>query len=72
MSDNIWEATLDGKYLCTVTRIDEYTGQLKVQDGDNLMLDETVGLSFGAIFGPDTGDVQDWQEKCINVIDRDD
>lgn len=33
------------------------------------ILDQTVGLVYGAIFGPDISDVYLWQEMAIAAID---
>jgi hypothetical protein len=46
-------------------------GTLRVVDmtDNKVMLDEQVGLSYGAAFGPDMADVGLWQEMCIKVVD---
>lgn len=68
----IWEATLDDVYKCQVQRIDESTGELTVQSPtQGLILKEVVRLSYGAAFGPDAGDVAEWQEQCVRVVDAD-
>lgn len=68
--DVIWQAELDGKYDCRVTRIDPVRGQLTVRCGEVEILSEVVSLAYGAIFGPDIDDLQDWQYKCLAVVDR--
>ena len=69
--DIIWESTVDEKFHCSVTRIDEYSGRLVVKDTNNqLFLDQEVGLSYSAIFGPDISDVLDWQNLCLEAIDH--
>ena len=70
MTQVIWEAELDNKYECKVTRIDGYTGQLTMKWGDQSILDEVVGLEYGAIFGPDINDVSYWQHKCLEAADK--
>lgn len=72
MSNVVWKTKLDKKYQCEVVRIDGYKGLLTVVDEetDELVLKEEVGLSYGAQFGPDMGDVALWQEKIINAVDN--
>lgn len=67
--DTIWSANLDDKYVCAVTRLDESRGRLTVKDGERTLLDEVVGLAYGAMFGPDIDDVLDWQDKCVAAVD---
>lgn len=70
--DYVWEAHLDQKYHCTVTRSSERTGNLKIVDEENkeILLEKEVGLSYGAIFGPDIDDVMDWERICIETVDN--
>jgi len=67
----IWENTLDDRYECKVTRNSEYSGQLKVLDTETnqILLDEEVRLSYGAAFGPDSFDIEDWCGKIVKVVD---
>lgn len=67
----IWESILDSQYICKVTRIDESTGCLTVRDSINafMILEQTVALSYGAMYGPDRGDVAYWQDLCVEAID---
>jgi hypothetical protein len=68
----IWEQTVDkGVYRCRVERIDDYHGRLIVVEAssEKVLLDKPVGLSYGARFGPDTGDVDDWQRQSITAIE---
>jgi hypothetical protein len=71
--DYIWEAELDGKYKCTVTRINKRGGNLRVVETTTgrELLDQDVGLLYGAPFGPDIDDVNKWQDICTSVVDRD-
>ena len=67
----IWEAQLDEVYDCKVTRIDEHTGKLTVIDQfDRVLIEEEVGLMYGAMFCPDISDVSIWRDKCVEVIDK--
>ena len=67
----IWEAELDNVYRCEVIRLEERKGQLTVKnvETNKVLLDQEVGLSYGAMFGPDMGDVAYWQELCVNAVD---
>lgn len=68
----VWQNTVDGgKWGCKVVRESDYRGRLVVWDvkGENVILDEPVGLSYGAVFGPDVDDVAAWQETVITAID---
>jgi len=70
---NIWQAELDGKYKCSVTRINKRGGTLRVEDTESgkILLEQDVGLLYGAQFGPDVEDVEKWQGICVAVVDRD-
>ena len=71
MSKIIWDAELDNRYKCTVKRLDERKAVLTVVDTTNeeTLLDREVGLSYGAMFGPDMMDVADWQTMIIEAVD---
>jgi hypothetical protein len=72
MSEVIWEAVLDEKFRCSVTRINKRGGNLRVveTDTDQELLNQDVGLMYGARFGPDIEDVEKWQSICVAVVDR--
>ena len=73
LGEPVWESGLDGKYICKVLRTGEYTGRLLMYDEnapDTAIVDRPVGLSYGAIFGPDTGDVYEWQTICLEAADN--
>jgi hypothetical protein len=65
----VWTSTLDGKYVLTITRIDEYLGELTLSEGDLVLHREVVGLSYGSLFGPDLADVADWQRIAVEFVD---
>jgi hypothetical protein len=68
--DNVvWTSTLDGKYEVTVTRTDDYLGELTISQGNLVHHRESVGLSYGAIFGPDVADVADWRRIAVKFVD---
>lgn len=68
----IWSDTVDDRWLVKVIRTSDRTGTLVIQDRaneDKIIHEESVGLSYGAIFGPDTDDVASWQDRAIKIID---
>ncbi|WP_433964601.1 hypothetical protein [Tunturiibacter gelidiferens] len=70
MQDNVvWTSTLDGTYEVTVTRTDDYHGELTLSEGNQVRHRESVGLSYGAIFGPDVADVADWRRIAVEFVD---
>ena len=71
--DVIWESKLDDKYLCSVVRINKRGGNLRVVETTTgrELLNQDVGLLYGARFGPDVDDVDKWQSICTAVVDQD-
>jgi hypothetical protein len=71
MSELVWQSKLDEKYDCQVVRTGERTGQLTMVETETqkTLLDRSVGLSYGAMFGPDMGDVAYWQDACVKAAD---
>ena len=68
----VWWSRLDGRYQIEVHRLDELHGTLYIFDhanGDALIHNEQVGLSYGAVVGPDVDDVDDWRERALRVAD---
>jgi hypothetical protein len=70
----VWDGVLDGKYLCHVDGYsdDWYEGVLTIRDKDTdtILHAESVGIAYGARFGPDMDDVDEWTNLCINFIDK--
>lgn len=70
----VYENILDEKYRLVVNyhpekdRIGILT--LYDSDGKTVLLQQEVGLSYGAIFGPDIADAQLWQKMGIDFIDQ--
>lgn len=68
----VWDNTVDnGTWRVWVERTDNYKGVLlveRISTGERV-LEEEVGLAYQAIFGPDVADVNQWQNKAIEVID---
>ena len=69
-SEIIWESKLDDTWDCKVIRESDYQGRLVVSDNDEVILNETVSLAYGATFGPDISDVAQWQDMCVDVVDK--
>ena len=65
----VWTSTLDGRYTVTITRTHTYQGELVISDGNQKLHQQTVGLMYGAIFGPDIDDVQSWQQIAMEIVD---
>lgn len=68
--DIIWESTMDSKYDVKVIGDGDYKGKLQIYEGEKLLMEEPVGLAYGAIFGPDIDDVAQWQERAIEFVDK--
>lgn len=70
MKENeVWTATLDEKYVVTVTREAPYRGILRITEAGQVLHWETVGLAYNAQFGPDVDDVETWQQIAERFID---
>lgn len=69
----VWGADLDERYEARVHRTAHpRQGRLTLTDVATglVLISETVALSYGAVFGPDIGDVEAWQLRCMAVVDR--
>ena len=77
VDEPIWMATVDAdSWRVKVTRVTHGQGELTVtqikDDGEDgeVILSETVGLMFGAVFGPDVDDVRMWQHMAVEAVDH--
>lgn len=52
-----------------MTRTGPYHGEWSIRHGDQVLERQNVGLSYGALFGPDVEDVLDWQQRAVDFID---
>lgn len=71
--DLVWSASVDdGTYTVQVMRVEEYNATITVKHlaSDTTILEQQVGLSYGAIFGPDVSDVAAWQVMSLDAIDE--
>jgi hypothetical protein len=66
----VWVALLDARYKVTIVRKEPYRGSLELRDGEDLILEQDVGLSYDAMFGPDAADVVEWREIATQFIDK--
>jgi hypothetical protein len=68
----VWRQTVDaGRYVCWVERVAAYTGILMCERDGTRVLRREVTLAYQALFGPDVGDVAEWEAACIEAIDAD-
>jgi hypothetical protein len=65
----VWTSTLDGKYEVIAARTEDYHAELTISEGNQVLHREAVGLSYGAIFGPDVADVADWRRIAVEFVD---
>ena len=72
MYEIVWESKLDEIYSCKVIRQSGYIGLLTVKNikTEEFLLEKEVSLMFGSIFGADVDDVAEWQDLCIDAVDR--
>lgn len=69
----VWHNTVDkGTWDVRVERVDGYRGVLVIKrvDTGQEIHREGVSLAYGAVFGPDAADLAVWQDRVIEVIDR--
>ena len=68
----LWDAILDNKYFIYVIRTGEHVGQYNILDIDTQqdVFSCEVSLAYGAIFGPDVGDVQKWCDMGVDFVDN--
>lgn len=70
-NDLVWQNRLDQRYDVVVFRAKEaYKGVLIIRDGDTELERLRVGLSYNAVVGPDSADVQAWSDAAIAVVDQ--
>ena len=72
MLETIWISLFDKQFTCSVTRINQQGGNLRIVENttNNELLNQDVGLLNGAETGPDMEDVAKWHEICRAVIDN--
>lgn len=70
MTERVWQDTLDQRYRVRVDRLSLRSGQLTVKDDKTgqTLVDRVVHLSYGAVFGPDVADVDEWQRITETAI----
>lgn len=73
VTDAVWSSDIDdGEFSAQVIQDGEHTGLFTVivNDTDEELISERVTLSYGAIFGPDADDVEEWKRRAIEAIDE--
>ena len=66
----IWRNRIDNTYDVFVVQGDSaHTGVLHVELDGKTLFTKDVGVSYGAIFGPDSGDVNDWATMALDFVD---
>lgn len=72
----VWWSKLDSRFQVEVQQDlapeHKYNGTLCIfdhNDGDKLIHSQPVGVSYGAMFGPDMADVSAWCEVACQIID---
>lgn len=71
----VWRAKFDNRYLIEVQRHDPSSRLANLVIWDHEREDSEiacweVGLSYGAVFGPDIDDVMTWQDKVADFVDN--
>ncbi|OGY65837.1 MAG: hypothetical protein A3A16_02105 [Candidatus Harrisonbacteria bacterium RIFCSPLOWO2_01_FULL_44_18] len=69
----IWRNKIDKRFLIEVRRAGNYSAKLFIfdhQKNDRPIACWRVSLAYGAMFGPEVADVNEWQEKVVNFIDK--
>jgi hypothetical protein len=65
----LWEAELDNKFHVEVTRLNGCQGQLVIIEAGKEIFSQTVSLSYGAPFGADIADINEWSEIAMKFVD---
>lgn len=71
--DLVWQSILDDRFLVEVHRLSSHNGTLHIFDhnkNDEEIFSHPVELAYGAMFGPDSGDVLAWQGIVLDFIDN--
>lgn len=72
MAEIIWENSVDNNTYQVVVyghNSSPYLGTIKVTKGDVVLIEHDVGLSYGAVFGPDAMDVDAWKAETMHAIE---
>ncbi len=72
-SNLVWRSKMDKRYLIEIRRTGDYQGRLCIFDhikNNREIASWDVNLSYGAMFGPDVADVDEWCEKIADFIDN--
>ncbi len=64
-----WAAVLDHKYIVEVQEIIHLDMLCIFDDSGKCLHAEPTNVAYGATFGPDIGDVAQWEERATAIID---
>jgi hypothetical protein len=66
---SLWAAVLDERHVVEIQRIN-HRSYLCLFDLDGKFRHaEETNVAFGAMFGPDVGDLEAWQERAVKIVD---
>jgi len=69
--NTIWKNKIDNKYdIMVISEGDGYSGRLIIQKDNVELYNEPTSISYGARFGPDFSDVEEWKNKCLTFVDK--
>lgn len=67
-SNAIWAGILDGDFLVEVQEIHHRSFLCVFNLAGECLHSEETSLAYGATFGPDSGDVREWQERGARIV----
>ncbi len=65
----VWATILDEKYVVEIQRINHRNYLCLFEIGGRVLHLEATNVAFGAMFGPDVGDVAQWEERAVKIVD---
>lgn len=65
----LWATVLDGKFVVEIQRINHRNYLCLFEIGGRVLHVEPTNVAFGAMFGPDVGDVAKWEERAVEIVD---
>jgi len=65
----VWAAVLDGKFVVEVQRINQRSYLCLFEVGGKFLHVEPTNVAYGAVFGPDVADVDEWSRRAEEIVD---
>ncbi len=65
----VWASVLDGKYVVEVQRINQRSYLCLFEVGGRFLHAERTNVAYGAMFGPDAADVDEWSRRAVEIGD---